>query len=123
MGMNIGEILTNVQKPQVKNTQEFKVGSIINVFFKIIEGKRERLQTFTGTVLSIKGSGLQKMVKVRKLVGQIGVERTFPLHSPVVQKIEFVKQGHVRRAKLFYLRDRIGKKAQLKVVRTAKKEN
>ncbi len=120
--MNIGEILTKVQKEHIKTEENFRVGSVVDVQFKIVEGKRERIQHFQGTVIDIHGSGTQRMVKVRKLVGQIGVERTFPLHSPSISKIDFIKQGKTRRAKLFYLRDRIGKQAQLENVKTVRAE-
>jgi large subunit ribosomal protein L19 len=120
MSMNIGAILDNVQKKYLIREKNFKVGSIVKIYFKIIEGKRERIQIFQGTVIDMHGSGNQEMVKVRKLVGEIGVERTFALHSPNIQKIEFIKQGRIRRAKLFYLRDRVGKKAQLKNSRALK---
>lgn len=120
MSMNIGEILSSVQKNYLIREKNFNVGSTVRVYFKIIEGKRERVQIFEGTVIDIHGSENQEMIKMRKLVGDIGVERTFALQSPNIQKIEFVKQGRARRAKLFYLRERVGKKAQLKNSRALK---
>lgn len=116
MGINAGEILGNIQKDFSVRDENFAVGNTVKVYVKIIEGKRERIQIFEGIVIDIHGSGTQRMFKVRKKVGQLGVERTFPLHSRVIQKIEVVKVGRIRRAKLFYLRDRIGKAAQLKAV-------
>lgn len=117
MGINAGEILKNIQEKYSVREQKFEVGDTVKVFIKIIEGKRERIQVFEGTVIDIHGSGTQKMFKVRKMVGQIGVERTFPLQSRAIQKIEVGRKGKVRRAKLFFLRNRIGKSAQLKAVR------
>ncbi|BBM88975.1 50S ribosomal protein L19 [Spirochaetota bacterium] len=86
-------------------------GDTVRIASKIKEGNKERIQAFVGVVIAIRGEGLSKMVKVRKISYGIGVERTFPLHSPNIQKIELVKRGRPRRAKLFYLRDRVGKQA------------
>ncbi|HOM37893.1 MAG TPA: 50S ribosomal protein L19 [Spirochaetota bacterium] len=114
--INRGEVLAKIEKEYMTKDENFKVGNTVKVYVKIIEGKKERIQVFEGIVIDIHGSGLNRMFKVRKMVGQIGVERTFPLHSPSIQKIEVVKTGTVRRAKLFYLRGRIGKASQLKNV-------
>jgi large subunit ribosomal protein L19 len=80
----------------------------------VIEGGKERVQIFQGNVISIQGGGLQETYKVRKLSSGVGVERTFPMHTPTVAKVEVVKRGDVRRAKLYYLRDRIGKAAKVR---------
>lgn len=117
MSMNIGEIVNSVEKDYNVREQNFKIGNTVKVYVKIIEGKRERIQIYEGIVISIKGAGSRKTFKVRKMVGNIGVERTFPLQSKSIQKIEVVKVGKVRRAKLFYLRTRIGKATQLNAVK------
>ncbi len=114
MGINSGQFLKDVQSQSIIREDNLRVGSKVKVYLKIIEGKRERIQIFEGLVIDIHGSGTEQMFKVRKLVGNIGVERTFPLQNPLIQKIEIVQYGKVRRAKLFYLRNRIGKSAGLK---------
>ena len=116
MAINTGKILNDLQKEYKVREENFEVGNTVKVYIKIVEGKRERIQVFQGIVIDIHGSGTQRMFKVRKMVGQIGVERTFPLHGRSIQKIEVVKVGRVRRAKLYFLRGRIGKSAQLKTV-------
>lgn len=93
---------------------EFHVGDTVKVYGKIIEGNRERIQVFEGTVLKRQGSSSRETFTVRKLSGGVGVEKTWPLHSPNVEKIEVVRRGKVRRAKLNYLRGRIGKAAKVK---------
>ena len=93
---------------------EFAPGDTPKVHVRVIEGNRERTQVFEGVVIRRQGSGLQETYTVRKLSYGVGVERTFPIHAPTVQKIEVVKRGDVRRAKLYYLRDRIGKAAKVK---------
>lgn len=116
MVINRGEILKNIQKQYSLREKNFGVGNTVKVFVKIIEGKRERIQIFEGIVIGIKGSGTEQTFKVRKMVGNIGVERTFPLQSRNIQKIEVVKEGRIRRAKLYFLRGRIGKASQLKSI-------
>ena len=93
---------------------EFKAGDTITVHYKIIEGNKERIQQFRGVVLQRKGSGTTETFTVRKMSGNIGVERIFPTASPFIQKIEINKRGKVRRAKIFYLRELTGKKARIK---------
>jgi len=115
--INRGEILKSIQKQYTIRERNFDVGNTVKVFVKIIEGKRERIQIFEGIVIAIKGSGTEQTFKVRKMVGNLGVERTFPLQSRNIQKIEVIKVGKVRRAKIYFLRGRIGKAAQLKVVK------
>lgn len=115
MAINIGEELRSVEKAFLKeNSEKLNVGDTVKVYVKIVEGKRERIQVFEGIIIGIKGSGTSKTFKVRKVAFGVGVERTFPVNSPIVDKIEVTRRGKVRRAKLYYLRDRIGKKAQVK---------
>ena len=86
----------------------------MKVYLKIVEGKRERVQVFEGYVIAIRGSGIKKTFRVRRESYGIGVERVFPLHSPRIEKVEVVRKGKVRRAKLYYLRKRVGKSANVK---------
>ncbi|MHC4985822.1 MAG: 50S ribosomal protein L19 [Planctomycetota bacterium] len=93
---------------------DFRIGDIVNVSVRIVEGDRERVQVFTGTVIARKGGGVHETFTVRRIVNNEGVERVFPIHSPRVAGIEVVRGGRVRRAKLYYLRDRTGKATRLK---------
>jgi large subunit ribosomal protein L19 len=93
---------------------DFGPGDEIKVHVRVVEGGKERVQIFQGNVIAIQGGGLQETYKVRKLSSGVGVERTFPMHTPTVAKVEVVKRGDVRRAKLYYLRDRIGKAAKVR---------
>ena len=93
---------------------DFNSGDTVKVYVRVVEGNRQRVQVFEGIVLRRQGSGVRETFTVRKLSFSVGVERTFPVHSPVLEKIEMVTQGDVRRAKLYYLRDRIGKRAKVK---------
>ncbi len=93
---------------------EFRPGDTVRVHVKVVEGNRSRVQVFTGVVLRRQGGGLRETFTVRKISFGVGVERTFPLHSPVIEKIEVETRGHVRRAKLYYLRDLRGKAAKIK---------
>jgi large subunit ribosomal protein L19 len=105
-------ILSDVEnKFMKKDIPAFNVGDTVRVFSKIIEGDKERLQAFEGTVIKKRGRGIGEIVTIRKVVQGIGVEKTFPLHSPRVEKMKVVKSGRPRRAKLYYLRGRIGSKA------------
>ncbi len=96
------------QKPQVE------IGSTVKVYAKIREGERERIQIFEGTVIAKKGSGVAETFTVRRVSYGVGVEKVFPVHSPNVEKVELVRKGRVRRSKLYYLRDRVGKSAKVK---------
>lgn len=96
------------------NFPEFKAGDSITVSYKIIEGAKERIQDFKGDVLQIRGEGASKTFTVRKISNGVGVERIFPYNSPNIVEIKVLKKGKVRRAKLFYLRDLVGKKAKIK---------
>ncbi|MDD2968027.1 MAG: 50S ribosomal protein L19 [Lachnospiraceae bacterium] len=111
----MSEILKAIEAEQIKeNVPQFKVGDTVKVYAKIKEGTRERIQIFEGTVLKIQGGSNRATFTVRKTSNGIGVERTWPLHSPNVEKVEVVRMGKVRRAKLNYLRNRVGKKAKVK---------
>ncbi len=96
---------------------EINVGDTVKVYVKVVEGTRERLQAFEGTVIARKNSSIRETITVRRLSFGIGVERTFPLHSPKIDHIDVLRQGKVRRAKLYYLRDRKGKAAKVKEIR------
>ena len=93
---------------------DFAPGDTLNVHVRVVEGNKERVQQFKGVVIKRQGDGVRETYTVRKLSNGVGVERTFPLHSPTVAKIEVVTRGDVRRAKLYYLRDRVGKRAKVK---------
>ncbi|MGH9135476.1 MAG: 50S ribosomal protein L19 [Acidimicrobiales bacterium] len=97
---------------------EFAPGDTLKVHVKVVEGNKQRIQVFQGVVIARQGGGVQETFKVRKVSYGVGVERTFPVHSPVIDHIEIVARGDVRRAKLYYLRDRIGKAAKVKEKRT-----
>ena len=97
-----------------KDVPDFEPGDTVRVHVKIVEGDKERIQVFEGTVIGRQGGGLRERFRVRKLSYGVGVERIFPVHSPRVDKIEVTRKGRVRRAKLYYLRDRMGKAAQVK---------
>ena len=113
--MNANEIIRNIEAEQLKSDiAEFHVGDTVRVHAKIKEGNRERIQVFEGTVLKRQGGSTRETFTVRKFSNGVGVEKTWPLHSPNVEKIEVVRYGKVRRAKLYYLRDRVGKKAKVK---------
>ncbi len=113
--MNASEIIKNIEAEQLKaSVEEFRVGDTVKVYAKIREGNRERVQVFEGTVLKRQGGSNRETFTVRKLSNGVGVEKTWPLHSPNVEKIEVVRRGKVRRAKLNYLRDRVGKAAKVK---------
>ena len=111
----MNEIIRKIEEAELKSgITEFNVGDTIRVYAKIKEGNRERIQMFEGTVLKRQGGGARETFTVRKTSNGIGVERTWPLHSPSVDKIEVVRRGKVRRSKLNYLRQRTGKAAKVK---------
>ena len=113
--MNASEIIKSIENEQLKaEVPQFNVGDTVKVSAKIKEGNRERVQVFEGTVLKIQGTGVRKTFTVRKISNGIGVEKTWPLHSPIVESVEVVRHGKVRRAKLNYLRERTGKAAKVK---------
>ena len=109
------DIIRELEKEQLKtDITPFNVGDTIRVYAKVVEGSRERLQMFEGVVIKRQNGGIRETFTVRRIASGVGVERTWPLHSPRVDHIEVVRRGIVRRAKLFYLRDRVGKKAKVK---------
>ncbi|MCQ2492227.1 MAG: 50S ribosomal protein L19 [Lachnospiraceae bacterium] len=111
----MNNIIKKIEDAQLKaNITEFNVGDTIKVYAKVVEGNRERIQVFEGTVIKRQGGGARETFTVRKFSNGVGVEKTWPLHSPIVDKIEVVRLGKVRRAKLYYLRDRVGKRAKVK---------
>ena len=115
--MNL-QLVNEVTKSQMKkDIPFFRTGSTVRVHVRIKEGDKSRIQVFEGLVIARQGGGISEMFTVRKISNQIGVERTFPLHSPIIDKIEVVRHGKVRRNKLYYLRGRSGKAARIKEIR------
>jgi len=104
-------MLNKVEEGQYKKRPTVRVGDTVKLHLKIKEGSRERIQVFEGVVIAIKGSGINKNLVVRKISYGVGVEKIVPLHTPILEKIEVVKRGNVRRSKLYYLRNRVGKRA------------
>ena len=111
----MNDIIKSIEEAQLKSDiTPFSVGDTVKVYAKVKEGHRERTQVFEGTVIKRQNGSNRETFTVRKSSNGIGVEKTWPLHSPIVEKIEVTRRGKVRRAKLFYLRDRVGKKAKVK---------
>ena len=111
----MNEIIKSIEAEQLKaSVEDFNVGDTVKVMIKVIEGDRERLQAFEGVVIARKHGGISETFTVRRLSFGVGVEKTFPIHSPKVADIQVVRHGKVRRAKLYYLRDKIGKGAKVK---------
>ena len=111
----MNELIRKIEEAQMKDVvPDFAVGDTVKVYAKVIEGSRERTQVFEGVVLKRQGGSNRETFTVRKNSNGIGVEKTWPLPSPIVEKIEVVRRGKVRRAKLYYLRDRVGKAAKVK---------
>ncbi|MDR0630278.1 MAG: 50S ribosomal protein L19 [Treponema sp.] len=115
----IKEIVASQMKPEL---DQFKVGDTVKVHFKIVEGKNERIQVYEGLVIAVKNAQLSKTFTVRKNSYGVGVERVFPLHSPRVTRVELIRPGKVRRAKLYYIRSKIGKAAKIKELIIKKKK-
>lgn len=112
--MNLN-LVNEIAKSQMKNDlPQLKSGMLVRVDVKIKEGDKSRIQAFEGTIIKIQGSGIGETFTVRKLSNGVGVERTFPIHSPLIDKIVVIRAGKVRRSKLYYLRDRSGKSARIK---------
>lgn len=108
-------ILKKLEATQLKkNLPDLRIGDELKIYYKIIEGDKERIQPFEGTLISMKGSSINRSFTLRKISFGEGVERTFPLHSPRIEKIEVLRHGDVRKAKLYYLREKVGKKARIK---------
>ena len=109
------DIISSLEQEQMKkDIPDFKPGDTVKVYVKVVEGTRERIQVFEGVVIKRRGGGLRETFTVRRVTYGVGVERTFPLHSPRIDKIEVAKRGKVRRARLFYLRELRGKAARIK---------
>jgi large subunit ribosomal protein L19 len=114
-GISMNNVIRAIEKENMRtDLPELRVGDTVKVFVKVIEGTRERLQGFEGYIISKKGGGIRESITVRRVSFGIGIERTFPLHSPKIAQIEKVRSNRVRRSKLYYLRDRVGKSAKLK---------
>lgn len=113
----MNDIIKELEQEQLKSDiPAFGVGDTIRVYAKVVEGTRERLQMFEGVVIKRQNGGVRETFTVRRLASGVGVERTWPIHSPRIDRIELVRRGIVRRAKLYYLRDRVGKAAKVKEV-------
>lgn len=111
----MNKIIESIEKEQLKtDIPQFRVGDTVRVFIKVVEGSKERLQAFEGVVIARKHSGLRESITVRRVSFGVGVEKVFPIHSPRIDRIEVVKRGSVRRAKLYYLRKLTGKAARIK---------
>ena len=114
----MSKIIEAITKSQLRtDIPEFKAGDTVRVYVRIVEGGRERIQQFEGVVIKRRGGGISATYTVRKISNGVGVERTFPVHTPKVERIEVVRKGKVRRAKLYYLRNLRGKAARIKEVR------
>ncbi len=112
------QVIRELTQEQLKqDLPAFRPGDTVRVHVKVIEGQRERIQLFEGVVIRRRGTGISETFTVRKVSYGVGVERTFPVHTPKIDKIEVVRHGRVRRAKLYYLRDRVGKAARIKEIR------
>jgi len=116
------ELIETLERSQMRQVPDFRVGDRVRVHFQVVEGTRRRTQVFEGVVLKEKGGGPQRAFTVRKLSFGVGVERTFPVHSPKIERIEVVGRGEVRRAKLYYLRGRVGRRARLREMRDFRPE-
>ena len=115
------DLIKLIQAEQYRDDlPDFKAGDTVNVHVKIIEGNKERVQQFKGVCIQRRGEGATETFTVRKISSGIGVERIFPIHSPTVEKIEVTRKGKVRRARLFYLRDKVGKQARIKELKKKK---
>ena len=112
--MSAQDIIKSIEDAQLREVAEFKTGDTVRVHAKVKEGNRERIQVFEGTVIKRQNGGARETFTVRKQASGVGVEKTWPVHSPIIEKIEVVRRGKVRRDKLYYLRDRVGKAAKVK---------
>ena len=118
------DIIKSIEHEQLKSKiPDLKIGNTVKVHVKIKEGNKERIQVFEGIIIKVQGSGVNKTFTVRKISYGVGVEKTFLIHSPLVEKVELVRVGKARRARLFYLRDRVGKAAKTKEMVGARIEN
>src|SRR5437870_5254797 len=113
----MSNVIESIERAQMRKIPRFKAGDTVRVHFQVIEGQRRRVQVYEGIVIKRQGSGARESFTVRKQSFGVGVERTFPLHSPKIEKIDVVAVGDVNRAKLYYLRGRVGKKARIRELR------
>lgn len=117
------DIIKSIEAEQLQDNREnFRIGDTVKVHYKIVEGKNERVQIYEGLVMAVNNTGVSRTVTVRKISYGVGVERVFPLHSPRIEKFEVVRKGKIRRAKLYYIRDRVGKAAKVKELIRSKKD-
>ena len=119
----MNELIESVERRHLRQLPDFRVGDRVRVHFQVIEGTRRRTQVFEGVVLKIQGPGARRTFTVRKLSFGVGVERTFPVHSPKIERVEVVARGEVRRAKLYYLRGRVGRRARVRESRDFRPED
>lgn len=123
----MGNVLKDIEKEELKQLEkkypDFTIGDTIEVFVKVVEGNKTRTQAFEGTVIAMNGTGISRTFTVRKISFDVGVERVFPFYSPKISKIKLKRQGRVRRSKLYYLRDRVGKATKVKAKKMAKDPN
>ena len=110
----VAQIIRSIEQEQFKDVPQFSAGDTVRVHAKVVEGNRERIQVFQGVVIRRQGASARETFTVRKISFNVGVERTFPVHSPKIDHIEVTRRGRVRRAKLYYLRDKVGKAAKIK---------
>ncbi len=121
-GLKKMDVIRAIESEQMKeNAENFHVGDTVKVYFTIKEGEKERIQIYEGLVLAFNNSGIRRTFTVRKISYGVGVERIFPLHSPRIEKIDVVRRGRVRRAKLYYIRTKVGKAAKVPELITRKK--
>ena len=113
----MSNVIDSLERAQLREVPRFKAGDTVRVHFKVIEGQRQRIQVFEGIVIKRQGAGARETFTVRKQSFGVGVERTFPLHTPKIEKIEVAAVGDVNRAKLYYLRGKVGKKARIRELR------
>jgi large subunit ribosomal protein L19 len=119
----MNKLIESIERRQLRQLPDFRVGDRVRVHFQVIEGTRRRTQVFEGVVLKIQGPGARRTFTVRKLSFGVGVERTFPVHSPKIERVEVVARGEVRRAKLYYLRGRVGRRARVRESRDFRPED
>jgi large subunit ribosomal protein L19 len=117
----VSTVIDAIEREQLQRVPEFRSGDRVRVHFQVIEGTRRRVQVFEGVVIKRQGHGVRETFTVRKQSFGVGVERTFPVHSPKIEKIEIAARGDVRRAKLYYLRGRVGKRARVRERRTRRR--
>src|SRR5512142_3300135 len=120
--LSMSNVIQDLERAQLRNVPRFKAGDTLRVHFQVIEGTRRRVQVFEGVVIKRQGAGARETFTVRKQSFGVGVERTFPVHSPKIERIERTAIGDVNRAKLYYLRGRVGKKARIREIRQDRKK-